>query len=67
MSPDKNTSFDIDEPEAVPFVFMPDEQEVNWGTQPLPPPRASYKRNPDDISDDEVGVGSDWNFVLPGH
>lgn len=61
----RGTSFEIDDPISNPLVLIPDEAEVNWGTEPLPPPRASFKRNPDDIPEDEAGVSSDWNFVLP--
>jgi hypothetical protein len=59
-------SFDIDDPIPDPLVFVPDDADVNWGTDPLPPPKASYKRRLEDIGDNEVGVTSDWNFVLPG-
>jgi hypothetical protein len=61
----RGTSFDIEDPVANPLVLIPDDADVNWGTEPLPPPRASFKRNPDDIPDEEAGVTSDWNFVLP--
>jgi hypothetical protein len=57
--------FDVEDPLPTPLVFMPDETDVNWGTVPLPPPRPLYKRDPDDIPDDEAGVTSDWNFTLP--
>lgn len=64
---DKSRSFQIEDPIPHPLVLIPDESEVNWGVDPLPPPRAKYKRNPDDIGDDEAGVTSDWNFVMPGY
>ena len=56
-------SFEIDDPVSDPLVFIPGDAEVNWGTQPLPPPNASYKRKLEDIGDNEAGVSSDWNFV----
>jgi hypothetical protein len=65
MQKGQRTSFIIEEPIANPVVFMPENSEANWGTDPLPPPRPKYKRNPDDIGDNEIGVTSDWNFVLP--
>jgi hypothetical protein len=64
---DSSRSFDIDDPVSSPLVLVPDDADINWGTEPLPPPRARYKRNPDDIGDHEQGVTSDWNFVLPGY
>ena len=57
-------SFDIEDPVSEPLVYVPDGSEANWGCDPLPPPRASYKRAPEDI-DDGPGVTSDWNFVMP--
>lgn len=57
------TSFNIEEPIRNPLVFIPDDSEANWDTNPLPPPRASYKRDLSDIPDSEAGVTSDWNFV----
>jgi len=62
---DRGRSFDVEDPVQHPLVFVPDDADVNWGTEPLPPPRASYKRDLDDIPDGEAGVTSDWNFVLP--
>ena len=66
MQTPNGKSFDIIDPIASPLVLIPDGTEVNWGAEPLPPPRASYKRDVEDIGDDEQGVTSDWNFVLPG-
>ena len=66
MEPKRNPFLDIVDPESNPLVYVPDSVELNWGTDPLPPPRAIYKRDPDDIGDNEKGVTSDWNFVSPG-
>ena len=60
-----NTSFRNEEPISTPLVMVPSNVEINWSTNPLPPPRAEYKRDPEDILDSEAGVTSDWNFVLP--
>ncbi len=60
---EQSKSFDIQEPIGGVLVFEPEEIELNWGTDPLPPPRAIYKRDPDTVSDNEIGVTSDWNFV----
>lgn len=62
---DKHRSFEINESSGDSLIFAPEDVELNWSTDPLPPPRASYKRDPDTVSDDEAGVSSDWNFVLP--
>lgn len=59
------TSFNIEDPVSDPLVFVPEDAEPNYGNQPLPPPRASYKRRPEDIGDSESWVTSDWNFVQP--
>jgi hypothetical protein len=58
-------SFNIEDPVSDPLVFIPSDTEPNYSNQPLPPPRASYKRATEDIGDNEVGVTSEWNFVLP--
>jgi len=60
---EQSKNFDIYEPAGDVLVFAPDDLELNWGTDPMPPPRAIYKRDPDTVSDDESGVTSDWNFV----
>jgi hypothetical protein len=66
MQPSKDKFFDIDDPIATPLIFVPHASQLNWSTDPLPPPIATYKRNPDDIGDGNQGITSDWNFVLPG-
>ncbi len=57
--------FNIKEPAPNPLVFVPDDTELNYDCQPLPPPKAQYKRKNEDIDDNEIGVTSDWNFVSP--
>jgi hypothetical protein len=56
-----------EEPVSIPVVFMPDDGELNFSTDPLPPPRARYKRDVNMIPDNESWVSSDWNFVQPGY
>jgi hypothetical protein len=58
-----STSFRDEDPISTPLVVVPNGVEINWSTNPLPPPRAEYKRDPNDILDSEAGVTSDWNFV----
>ncbi len=65
MNNNPSTNFHIEDPEIKPLIFVPDDSEINWSTDPLPAPRAKYKRNVDDIGDNETGMTSDWNFVLP--
>lgn len=65
FTPNKTKSFDVEDPISSPLIMVPAGSEINWGVEPMPPPRAEYKRDTDDIGDNETGISSDWNFVLP--
>lgn len=65
LTQDKSKSFNVEYPIATPLIMVPMGSEINWGAEPMPPPRAEYKRDTDDIGDNETGISSDWNFVLP--
>jgi len=63
LDPSKN--FNIEDPVSTPLILVPQDVKVNWETEPMSPPNADYKRDINDIGDNEAGVTSDWNFVLP--
>ena len=60
-SDNKRKSFDIEDPVANPFVFVPEDGMINLTNQPMPPPKAEYQLKAE-MEGEKPWVTSNWNF-----